>query len=300
MASSATVVRHGIRLTATVSPALAARLARRAFFATAPRMQVRPADEPTQFVARRVPLRVGGKDAVGYHWGRGTQAVLLLHGWHGRASQFATLVRELVAEGFAVVSFDAPAHGASPGRRTDIRDWVDIAEQLHIRYGGFRAIVGHSFGALAALTAARSVTPTPAVVAIAGAASPAAFVAEFSRQLGLTPATRERMVALFHARMGETPASFAQRYDAVAHPLPAATELLVIHDRDDVRMPDADSLRLHTSHADRSRMLRTEGLGHTRVLGADPVLDAIVAFTTGGLAGVDALTREAERRAETT
>ena len=62
-----------------------------------------------------------------------------------------------------------------------------------------------------------------------------------------------------------------------------------MHDRDDRQMPPADSLRLHAAHGPRSRLLLTEGLGHNRVLAADPVLDAVVALTTGGLPAVDAL-----------
>jgi hypothetical protein len=54
-------------------------------------------------------------------------------------------------------------------------------------------------------------------------------------------------------------------------------------------MPDTDSLRLHEAHGERSRLLQTSGLGHNRILVADPVLDALVAFTTGGLSAVDAL-----------
>ena len=62
-----------------------------------------------------------------------------------------------------------------------------------------------------------------------------------------------------------------------------------MHDRDDRQMPPVDSLRLHAAHGARSRLLLTEGLGHNRVLSADPVLDAVVALTTGGLPAVDAL-----------
>ena len=46
-------------------------------------------------------------------------------------------------------------------------------------HGRFRAIVGHSFGGLAALTAARDGVTTASVATIAGAGTPAAFLAEF-------------------------------------------------------------------------------------------------------------------------
>lgn len=295
MTSVPTLISRGIRTAAAISPALAGDLAYRAFFSTSPRMPVRERDEATHSTARRSRLEVHGDEIIAYDWGSGPRSVLLLHGWRGRASQFAPLVRELVSDGFRVVAFDAPAHGSSGGRGTDILDWLDAAEQLQSIHGGFDAIIGHSFGALAALTAARTTVPTRTVVAIAGAASPKAFVDQFSRDFRLSTATRTHMEARFRARLGVDEAEMVARYDAVRHPLPEDTELLVIHDRSDQRMPDADSLRLHAAHEGRSRLLRTEGFGHTRVLQADAVLDAILEQLAG--AGAEsALSRRSRPR----
>lgn len=299
MSSLPAAIARSIRISAALSPALAGGLASRAFFSTGPRMPVREADRPTHGDARRRRLTVRGSEVTAYEWGSGSRTVLLLHGWRGRASQFAPLVREFASEGFRVVSFDAPAHGASRGRRTDIRDWLSAAEQLQQVHGPFAGIVGHSFGALAALAAARSSIPAPAVAAIAGAAGPKAFLEEFARQFRLDPATAANMTARFRRRLGVDETTVDLRYDAAQHPLPDETALLVVHDRGDRRMPDADSLRLHAAHGGRSRLLRTEGLGHTRVLTADATLDAVVALVTGGLAAVDALgttSRNTDRR----
>lgn len=287
MPSPTDLLARSIRATAHVSPRIAGGMAYRAFFSTAPRMTVHARDRATHDAAAVGRIAVGGAPVTTYRWGHGERSVLFLHGWRGRASQFAPLVRELVADGVAVVSFDAPAHGSSGGGRTDVRDWIDAAEQLALLHGPFDALVGHSFGALAALTAARTTVPVPAVAVIAGAASPDAFVEEFVREFRLTPATSARMVALFRARMGVDAAQLSARYDAARHPLPEGTDLLVVHDRRDRRMPDADALRLHAAHESRSRLLRTEGFGHTRILQADDVLDA-----------VQEIVRRASRRSE--
>lgn len=274
------LIAGAIRTTAVISPALAGDLACHAFFVSGPRMPVAAVDEATHGSARRRTLRVREHDVAVYEWGAGGRTVLLMHGWGGRASQFAPLVRELVSAGFRVVAFDAPAHGSSAGRRTDIRDWIDAAEQLQSVHGSFHAIVGHSFGALAALTAARSGVPAAAVAAIAGAASPAAFLERFSDGVGLGPRAKARFEARFRRRLGVDEAGMAARYDAAQHPLPPTTALLVAHDRRDRRMPDADSLRLHAAHAGRSTLVRTEGEGHSRILRSDPVLDAVVELVT--------------------
>ncbi|MBS1673892.1 MAG: alpha/beta fold hydrolase [Actinobacteria bacterium] len=278
MSASARLIPAGIRAIGAVSPALAARLALRLFFTTSPRMAVRDDDLDTHLQARRERIRIRGSEVVVYRWGRGERAVLLLHGWQGRASQFAPLVRELVADGLRVVSFDAPAHGGSDGRHTDLRDWVAAAEHLQRTDGPFHALVGHSFGGLAALTAARTTVPVPRVAVIASAASPAAFLAEFSGTLRLSPAVATRFGQRFAAHFDMDPAEVTATFDGAENPLPAGTELLVVHDRADHRMPDSEALRLHAAHIGRSRLLRTEGFGHNRVLRADPVLDAVTSF----------------------
>ena len=296
MTASARLLSTGIRTLGAVSPDLSARLALRLFFTTAPRMAVRGADLATHRDARRERIPIRGSEIVAYRWGRGERAVLLMHGWQGRASQFAPLVRELVAEGFRVVSFDAPAHGDSAGRSTDLRDWVAAAEQLQRSDGPFHAIVGHSFGGLAALTAARTTVPSSRVAVIAGASAPAAFLAEFSRTLRLEPAVAARFEQRFGARFGLDREGIAAAYDAVAHPLPSHIALLAVHDTGDRQVPLAASESLVAAHGDRARLVRTAGWGHGRILGAGPLLDAVVALARGGLAAVDAA-RSAEAEA---
>lgn len=223
MPSVPAVLTRSIRLAAAVSPTLAGDIAYRLFFTMTPRMPVGEADAPTHADARRGRLTVRGREVVTYEWGTGSRTALLLHGWRGRAAQFAPLVRELRAEGFRVIAFDAPAHGSSSGRSTDIRDWIDAAEQLHAGHGPFAMIVGHSFGALAALTVARSTVPAPAVAAIAGAAAPDAFLAQFAADLRLDAATTARLSEQFHARLGMDESTVSARFDAVQHPPPPTT-----------------------------------------------------------------------------
>ncbi len=289
MPSAPALVARGIRAASAISPTLGGTLAHRAFFSTGPRMRVHPRDEATHEAAATGSLRIRDADVTTYQWGRAPRRVLLLHGWRGRASQFAPLVREIVSEGFTAISFDAPAHGSSGGGRTDIRDWIATAEQLQRAHGRFDAIIGHSFGALAALTAARSTVPADAVVAIAGAASPAAFLGEFAREFRLSAPVRAQMERRFLAHLDLDESALVARYDAARHPLPEDTDLLVIHDRDDRRMPDADALRLHAAHPGRSRLLRTEGFGHTRILRADAVLDAVLEQLHGAVRPVAAV-----------
>jgi pimeloyl-ACP methyl ester carboxylesterase len=287
MSHSLAAARGAIRSASAIAPRLGGRVALAAFSDAGRRMPVRPDDAATHETARRGTVVVRDMDLVTYRWGHGDDTVLLVHGWRGRASQFSPLVRELVHEGFHVVSFDAPAHGDSPGRRTDIRDWLAAIQGLQAMHGRFRAMIGHSFGGLAALTAARDGVTTASVASIAGAGSPAAFLAEFGDAMDLDEPTRAAFEAAFRRRIGESASSLERRYDAIAHPLADGIDLLIAHDDQDRQLRPEWSQRLFAAHRERARLLTTSGFGHARILASDPVLDASLGLVSGGLAGVD-------------
>lgn len=278
MSTVITVIGSGLGMLDAVAPPLAARATVAAFLATSPRMPLRAADRDLVAAAERSTLVVRGGPVATYRWGTGTRLVLLVHGWRGRASQFGALVPRLVDAGFAVAAFDAPAHGESPQRPTDIRDWMAAIDATREAHGQLHAIVGHSFGALAALSAARHGDLTTRIATIAGAGTPQPFFDGFSRTVRLGERAQRRFEAAFRARLGESSASFPPRYDAIAHPLPPRIELLVIHDRDDRQLPADASERLVAAHGGRARLLVTDGYGHNRVLAAPETLDAVVAF----------------------
>ena len=277
----------GLRATDRVSPAAAGRLAMPLFRQVRPALPVRPGDRAVHEHAERDTITVRGRTVVTYAWGNGSETVLLVHGWRGRASQFGAIVRELRAEGYRVVAFDAPANGESAGRHTDIRDYLAAIDQLQRRHGMFRVVVGHSFGALATLTAVHEGVSTGGVVAIAGMADARYLVDSFAARVGMGRASADVLAREFARLLTDITDPFG-RVDAVAHPLPADVPLLVVHDRGDREVAASESLRLHAAHGDRSRLVLTEGAGHSRVLGVDATLDAVTAFTVGGLAGLDA------------
>lgn len=273
---SAATAMAAVRATGRLSPALAGQVALAAFFSTSPRMPVRDDDSHTHHAAERSVIEVRGHRITAYQWGRGTRTALVMHGWNARAAQFATLVRELVSEGFRVVGFDAPANGDSAGRRTDVRDWVAAARLLSGTEGPFDLIVGHSFGGFAALTAVRAGVATPRVVTISAAGTVQAFHEQFAAMAGLSPSVAAAFQEAFHRRLGMTRAEADARYDSLQHPLPSDVRLLIAHDAGDRRLDVRHSRELHAAHAGHSHLVITDGFGHNRTLRADAVLDAVL------------------------
>lgn len=271
-----------VRAAGRVSPRLGAAVALPLFGHVARPRRVDPADEPTMGRARRSAIRVPGLgrrgvDLAVYEWGRGADVVVLAHGWNGRASQFATLVRELVAEGWRVVAFDAPAHGETPGRATYLVDWTDALAELQRRHGRVHATVGHSFGGLATLVAAGAGVQMGRVVTIAAPGDADLLISQFQAMLrfddGTAAALRERFASRYFAGEDDP---FA-RLSPLRRPLPARMPLLAVHDEGDRVVPIGELDRLASAHPT-ARVVVTKGFGHNRVLTADPVLDAVVDF----------------------
>jgi len=287
MHPATTVTLGTLRAADRLSPELAGRLALPLFRQVRPALPVRPGDRAVHEHAERGTITVRGREIVTYAWGRGPETVLVVHGWRGRAAQFGPMVRELRTEGYRVVGFDAPANGDSAGRRTDIRDYLAAIDELQRRHGLFRLVVGHSFGALAALTAVREGTAAGGVVAIAGMADARFLVDSFASRVGVGAATADVLAREFARRVLPDVHEPYARFDAVADPLPAGVPLLVVHDHGDREVAASEALRLHAAHGERSRLVLTDGAGHSRVLGADATLDAVTAFATGGLPALD-------------
>ncbi len=275
-------VRAAVRTTGRVSPRWGAAVALPVFGHVSRPRPVHPDDVPTMERARRSTVRIPGIDRRGsdlavYEWGRGANVVVLAHGWNGRAAQFATLVRELVSEGWRVVAFDAPAHGDTPGRSTYLVDWIDALAELQRGHGRIHAVVGHSFGGLAALVAAAGSVQVDRVVTIAAPGDPDLLLSQFQATLGYDDRTAAAMRARFAERYfpGETD-PFA-RLSPLRDPLPTSVPLLAVHDEGDRIVPFGELARIAAANPT-ARTLATRGFGHNRVLTADPVLDAVVEF----------------------
>ena len=239
-------------------------------------------DAPAMSRARRGSVRIPGiarrgVDVTTYEWGAGSRTVVLAHGWNGRASQFSPLVRELVGEGYHVVTFDAPAHGETPGRHSYLVDWVDVFSALQQRHGAFEAIVGHSFGGLATLVGVAGGVDAARVVTVSAPADADLLLQQFQRTFRYSDAISAALREQFAQRyFPGDPDPFAW-LSSVRRPLPAHVPLLIVHDRGDRMVPFGEARRIAAAHPG-ATVLPTSGLGHNRILSADLVLDAVLGF----------------------
>ncbi len=208
-----------------------------------------------------------------YEWGEGPP-VLLVHGWGGRATQFHQLVYALVEAGYKAVAFDAPAHGDSPGSRTNLLEFGEIIRDLSQRHGEFQGVVAHSFGAVASARALALDSLPARNLAVIGAPASMEFIfAGFSKQIRVT----ERSLHSIKRFLNQLANRDLEEFSLITH-LPSVKQpLLIVHDEDDRSVEVVQSQVVAGVRPD-AEVLTTSGLGHNRILSDAAVIQRVLQF----------------------
>ena len=222
-------------------------------------------------------LTLGGGELAVYEWGQGP-AVLMVHGWGARATHMGKMIEPLVAQGLRVVAFDAPAHGESSGRTTDLVQYAAAVHAVARRVGPLHALLAHSFGVAMALYARRDWGfEAERQVFVSSFDHCRWFTRAFGEHVGLTPQVREQtlqmLVERYHGRLDWDMLSVAEMLRRTPQPT------LLIHDRDDAEIPFVHSLTLLKA-APHAQLHETRGLGHHRLLGHAGVIEKVVRFVS--------------------
>lgn len=263
-------LRSGLAALGAIAPGLAARASERLFL-TPPRHAAPPHEREAVARAERVAFGHGGGVLRGFRMGAGP-AVLLVHGWGGRAGQMAPFASALATAGCTAIAFDGPGHGRSSGRLASVAHFADALADVASATGA-RAVVGHSMGGAAVTLALSRGLSAGAAVIVAAPRTPSTWFAQFSESLALAPAVRELVRARVERRVG-------LRMDDVDLPRlapPAPAPLLVVHDRADREVAFEDGEAIAAAWP-RARLHATDGLGHRRILRDPGVVAATAAF----------------------
>lgn len=273
------LIRTSLKTLSVVSPNVASRVAMELF--CTPRRFPTPEREQ-ELMADAEPLAVPLGDGVriqAWSWGAGPR-VILVHGWEGRGSQMATFAAPLVRAGFRVITFDAPGHGRSSGRKSSLPQFTSALRGVAEAVGAPSALIGHSLGCAAAALAVKEGLPCGKLVFIA----PPLETADYMRQFGEVLGVSEQVISGVCRRIEERFGRPWSDYSVAAAAPQMKSELLVIHDRDDRNTPwsgAADLVALWPG----ARLITTESLGHRRILRDSQVIQATVDFLSGGEQG---------------
>jgi pimeloyl-ACP methyl ester carboxylesterase len=263
----------------SLSSSLAGRLAF-LMFLKPPRRKIDPADAPIIALARRATLRCGNDKFTVWHWDTdpdsgGGPTVVLLHGWGSHAARFADFVAPLRAAGYSVIGIDAPAHGTSPGRFSDLPRFRDsLAEVLRV-HEPIHAVIGHSLGGGAVLTVlAETADHHPKKICLFGVPSDLDYILEsFAMMLGLRPPALANLRARFRHKFGRPASAVSVAVAAPSVRIP----VLVVHDEDDNVAPIAQGAALAAAIPG-AEFWRTRGFGHSGALRDAATIQRVVEF----------------------
>ncbi|HEX7833294.1 MAG TPA: alpha/beta fold hydrolase [Thermoanaerobaculia bacterium] len=270
-------VRGVFRTLSAVSPAIAARAASRVWF-TPPRPPVPQHARDLLATGERRDFVVHGRRVASWSWGSGP-IVVFVHGWGGSAAQVQSFLEPLLKSGHRVITFDAPAHGASGASRFGKRqstffDFADAMIEITRDAGELAGVIAHSGGCTAVAWAIRSGWRVPAAVFVAPMGSPLAYRAIFQSALGVSDDVMNRFASRTEERLQFKWEELEVPGVADVAPTP---RLLVVHDREDRETSWQEGAAVVDAWPN-ARLMTTTGLGHRRVLRDAKVVEEVVTF----------------------
>lgn len=262
------------KLISLISPKLTTLLAAKLF--TMPikhKIPKRELDMDFKSTQKIIDIRRINKKVMLYHYGKSDKKILLAHGWSGRGTQLFKIADELLKLGYSTISFDAPAHGKSPGKITIMTDFVETILEIERKFGPFEAAVGHSLGGMSLLNSVKKGLNIERLVIIGSGNTIQDILDDFVKKLELKPNTSELLRLYFEKKFGEE----MDNYSAYRSAMEVTIPVLVIHDKDDIEVPFEAGIQIH-KHLKKGELYLTEGLGHHKILGNQIVIEKVIRF----------------------
>ena len=257
-----------------ISPVLAEKFARKLFI-TPIKHKIPKREFHMEAASQQSKLFVPSinKEIVVYTYGNSNKKILLVHGWSGRGTQLVKIADAFLENGYATISFDAPAHGKSGTKTTLMLEFIQSILEVEKQHGPFEFAVGHSLGGMSILNAVKKGLLVKKVALIGSGNSVINIVNTFIEKIGLPNKVAVLMKDNFEKKYHLEMESFSAYIAARDVKIP----VLVIHDIDDEDIPVSESYHL-AENLYNKEILITNNLGHRKILGDSKVIEKIVEF----------------------
>ncbi|OUS00592.1 hypothetical protein A9Q81_10425 [Gammaproteobacteria bacterium 42_54_T18] len=261
-----------LSLMGSVSPALSGKWLNSLWFKPQS-MPLKEEDKSWLNTANTEWMTFNDKEIPIYRWGEGA-AILCVHGWGGHSGQFTPMIKALVKKGFQVIAFDAPAHGAATGKRTDLTEFSGIIECIIQKEKSPVHIIAHSMGGVASVDVINRGFPALSLTLMGTPLSLEYIVKVTQVQMALGSNIMNAHKRLMETKFGR---GVWQRFDLLKSNKELATPLMLVYDKDDTQIvfEVSGSLQRHWAHA---RSIITEGLGHNRLLRDEKTISGVLDF----------------------
>jgi pimeloyl-ACP methyl ester carboxylesterase len=214
----------------------------------------------------------------GFLWGTGP-TVMLVHGWGGYGLQLGEFVEPLLAAGYQVLAFDAPAHGQTEGVQTNGFELAQAITAVANYYTttfaqSIEGIIAHSLGATSATLALSEGLKTTKVVYLGAICWLSNALTVFAKRARLSGEIEAALRQLFVEQFGQ---DVWLRYAVNQTATNLTIPVTLFHDRRDrdVSFEESEAISQVWKGA---RLIETAGLGHRRILRDVAVIQQTVDF----------------------
>ncbi|HWS59991.1 MAG TPA: alpha/beta hydrolase [Flavobacterium sp.] len=262
------------KIIASISPKLSILFAAKLF--TTPIKHKTPKRElemDRKSIQKLIEIPSINKKVMVYEYGKSDKKIILSHGWSGRGTHLFKIAEGLLKAGYSTISFDAPAHGKSPGRTTIMSEFVETIMEIEKQFGPFEAAVGHSLGGMSLLNATKNGLAIHRLVIIGSGDIIQDILDNFISKLKLKSSISSQLRIHFEKKYGVEMDSYSAYKSAKEITIP----VLVIHDKNDSEVPVEAGIHIH-KHLKNGEIYLTEGLGHRKILGNSEVVEKLIAF----------------------
>lgn len=213
----------------------------------------------------------------GYRWNVSSdKRVLILHGFESSVINFDRYIKPLIAKGFSVLAFDAPAHGRSSGKKITVITYKEFIKNIIQQFGPIRNFISHSFGGLALCLAIEELEHDDLyrLVLIAPAAETTTAIDSFFKLLKLDQSIRPYFNNIIVEKSGKYPDwySISRAVENIK------AQILICQDKDDKMTPLSDLQHLVAANKNYIQFYITEGLGHRRIYRDNKVFKGVIDF----------------------
>lgn len=213
------------------------------------------------------------KEVNVYQYGKSNRKVLLVHGWSGRGTQLCKIAKEMTNLGYETVSFDAPAHGKSPGNSSVMVDFIASIIEIDKKYGPFEIAIGHSLGGMSVMNAIKEGLKINKAIIIGSGDIVQDITDDFVLKLGLKKNISNLLCERFETKYGGKMDDYSAYKAAEITLVPT----LVIHDNNDPEVPVKAGINIY-NHLQNGELLLTDQLGHRKILADHDVIQKIITF----------------------
>ena len=206
-------------------------------------------------------------------YGYSKKKVLLVHGWAGRSTQLFAFADKLLEKGYMVISFDSPAHGKSTGKTSSMLEFLATIKKIEETYGPFEAGIGHSLGGMSLYNATSSFLNLKTFVAIGSGDKVSNIIQNFAKNLSLKEKSGNKIQQRLEHKWEIKVNNFASHFVSQKIDIP----VLIVHDTEDGDIPVSCAYNIR-QNLQKGSLLITNGLGHTKILRNNEVVNKSVKF----------------------